>query len=147
MTNFAHGTRQCYQAGCRLEQCKEAEAAYKRELRRRKREAVGEFATKPGPALSLISGDGTVTPASVSAGGGVVEAAVQAEIDALGSDRGGLKATAVALAKILDNPKAISTQPAAAAKLADILGELRKNSSGRRSKLAEVRSMTRANAG
>jgi hypothetical protein len=108
-----------------------------------KREAVGEFAAPQVTALSLITGDGEGMPAS---GGGVVEAAVQAEIDALGSDRGGLKATAVALAKILDNPKAISTQPAAAAKLADILGELRKNSTGRRSKLAEVRSMTRGKA-
>jgi hypothetical protein len=93
-----------------------------------------------------VSGDGTVTPTSTDAGSGAVEAAVQAEIEGLGSARTGLKATAIALARILDNPKAVSTQPAAAAKLADILETLRKNADGRKSKLATVRSMTSGNA-
>jgi hypothetical protein len=44
----------------------------------------------------------------------------------------------------LDNPKAISTQPAAAAKLAALLDKLRSASTrGRRASLAVVREMTK----
>lgn len=147
MIRFECGTRQAYQAGCRCERCKEAESSYKRGLRQRKREAVGSFVAAPVSALSLVSGDGTVPSTSGNVGVGAVEAAVQAEIDALGSDRGGLKATAVALAKILDNPKAVSTQPAAAAKLADMLETLRKSADVKKSKLASIRSMTSVKTG
>jgi hypothetical protein len=147
MIRFECGSRQAYQAGCRCDLCKEAESSYKRELRRRKREAVGGFAAAPVTALSLVSGDGTRAATSGNASVGSVEAAVQAEIDALGSDRGGLKATVVALARILDNPKAVSTQPAAAAKLADMLETLRKSSDVKKSKLASIRSMTSVKTG
>jgi hypothetical protein len=97
-------------------------------------------------ALSLVSGDGTVTPTSGDASVGAVEAAVALEIEGLGADRGGLKQTVLALARIMDNPKATSTQPAAAAKLADMLETLRKSTDGRKSKLGSVRSMTSRNA-
>jgi hypothetical protein len=54
-----------------------------------------------------------------------------------------LAATALALARILDNPKAISTQPAAAAKLAALLEKLRSASAlSGRGKLAVIKSMT-----
>jgi hypothetical protein len=143
MTDYAHGTRKSYQAGCACELCKGAEAAYRRERRRLKREAVGEFAAHPVTNLSLVTGHGSPAPTDVDPAAGGVEAAVSQEIDGLGSPRPGLVATALALARILDNPKAVSTQPAAAAKLADILETLRKNSDKRESKLARVRSLTK----
>jgi hypothetical protein len=78
---------------------------------------------------------------------GVVEA-VSLEIDGLGANlRPGLAAAALALARILDNPRAVSTQPAAAAQLVNILGQLRKSASGAKPKLAAVRQMTRKRGG
>jgi hypothetical protein len=64
------------------------------------------------------------------------------EIEAIGAHhRPGLAAAALALARILDNPKALSTQPAAARQLVAILGTLSKRTQ-RRGKLAVVKSMT-----
>ena len=57
--------------------------------------------------------------------------------------RPGLAQAALALARIMDNPRAVNQQPAAAAKLADILDRLRKGADARRSRLAAVRQMTR----
>jgi hypothetical protein len=55
----------------------------------------------------------------------------------------GLAQAALALARILDNPKAISQQPAAAKTLATLLDKLRSASvRGRRGNLALVRTMT-----
>jgi hypothetical protein len=69
---------------------------------------------------------------------------VTEELEALGNhNRPGL-AAAVALAEILDNPRAVSTKPAAA-KLADLLKQLRKNTVARTSKLAAVRALTSVN--
>jgi hypothetical protein len=147
MTRFEHGTRLSYQAGCRCELCKQAESSYKRGLRQRKREAVGVVSAAPSPGLSLVSGDGTVTPTSGNVSVGLVEAAVAQEIEGLGADRAGLKQTVLALARIMDNPKAVSTQPAAAAKLADMLETLRKSTDAKKSKLGSVRSMTRVKTG
>jgi transcription factor WhiB len=54
MQGVEHGTRRCYQAGCRLAECRAAEVAYQRDVRRRKRRpdpetprtvAVGETRT------------------------------------------------------------------------------------------------------
>ena len=69
--------------------------------------------------------------------------AVLQEVNALDSPRPGLAAGGVALAEVLDNPKAVSTKPAAAAKLVQVLELLRKSSDGaRRGRLAVVRTMT-----
>ncbi|MDT7723310.1 MAG: hypothetical protein QOE94_4321 [Mycobacterium sp.] len=67
-----------------------------------------------------------------------------AEIQALGSSaRPGLVAAAVAMARILDNPKAVSSQPPAARVLTSLLDKLRSASAqGRRGRLAVVRTMT-----
>jgi hypothetical protein len=69
---------------------------------------------------------------------------VLAEIQALGSSaRPGLVAAAVAMARILDNPKAVSSQPPAARVLTSLLDKLRSASAqGRRGRLAVVRTMT-----
>lgn len=57
------------------------------------------------------------------------------------SRRPGLPAAAVAPARIMDNPRAVSTQPAAARQLVAILAMLSRGSQ-RRGKLASVKSMT-----
>jgi hypothetical protein len=55
-----------------------------------------------------------------------VEAAVLAEVQALGwGVRPGLVAAAVAMARILDNPKAVSSQPPAARMLTTLLDKIR----------------------
>jgi hypothetical protein len=152
----SHG-RRGYALGCRCDQCKCTEAAYQKDLRRRKAEAAGDFAAGQRPNLAVVTGlkNSLLTSTNADTGpanmadepANSVAAAVQSEIDALGSAaRPGLAAAALALARILDNPKAVSTQPAAAAKLSDLLEQLRKNSNGRKSKLATVRAMTSANA-
>ena len=72
-----------------------------------------------------------------------VEAAVRVEISELHNPDLGLAAVAVALAKILDNPKAISSQPPAARQLIKALDRLHATSSRRRGNLSVVRSMTK----
>lgn len=78
---------------------------------------------------------------------GRVELGVEAEIRALAQAeaRPGLAAIALALARITDNPGAVSHQPAAARQLAAILGTLSKPTQ-RRGKLAVVKSMTNQRA-
>lgn len=135
-----HGTRWCYNDGCRCEDCKEASRQYDRD--RRARKAAGE------PTHSGISAEvwemHHPRPEPVA---GPVESAVQAELEGLAqaTARPGLTQTAFALARIMDNPKATNQQPAAAAKLADILDKLRKGADVGKSRLASVRSMTRPN--
>lgn len=137
-----HGLRRTYKAGCRCDLCKQAESAYKRDLRQRQREGVGEFVTQ-AVTLSLVPG-GTSTSVGVEVDSwcGAVESAVALEIAELTAHpRPGLEAAAAALARILDNPKATATKPAAAAKLVHILDMLRKSNAAK-PKLASVRSMT-----
>jgi hypothetical protein len=139
--------RSSYKAGCGCDLCKQAEAAYRRELRQRRREAVGEFVTRAVPGLSLVTGGGTGALTCGNAGyapANSVEAAVLLEIEGLGvHPRPGLEAACLALARVLDNPKATSTKPAAAAKLAHILDMLCK-STVTKPRLASVRRMTKS---
>ena len=78
-----------------------------------------------------------------------VEAAVAEEIGALGDhNRPGLEAAAMALARLMDNPRAVSTQPAAAKVLGALLEKLRSASArGRRGNLAVVRAMASRDLG
>ena len=82
-------------------------------------------------------------------GPGRVEAAVGKEIEGLplAAARPALVETAVSLAKILDNPRAVSQQPAAAGKLVDILDRLHKGSVARRGGLRAVKAMTTPDRG
>lgn len=129
----AHGTRQRYGAGCRCADCKEAQRLYQRRYLERK--ANGE--TRPQMPVTQLP-----EPKSAS---GAVEAAVEAELAGLtmAETRPALAATVLALARVLDNPRATSPHPAAAAKLVDILELLRKGSDQRKSRLASVKEMTR----
>jgi hypothetical protein len=62
--------------------------------------------------------------------------------------RPGLVAIALAMARILDNPKAVNQQPAAAKVLASLLDKLCQSAArGRRGHLALVRTMTEKGGG
>ena len=156
-----HG-RARYRRGCRCDQCKCAQNEYQRARRQRIAESVGAqnyapevFADPATPSLVLLppaSMSSSLTSANTRSAVtqpqqtpvGAVVAAVMAEIEWMGRHRRpGLAAAAVALAEILDNPKAVSSQPAAAKVLATLLEKLRSASTcGRRGDLEFVRTMT-----
>ena len=135
-----HGTPRCYREGCRCDDCRLAMRNYNIDLRKRK--AEGGPIGPSGKVLALPMQAANPDPA----GPGPVEAGVQAEIEGLQQtlDRPGIAQTALALARILDDPRAKSQQPAAAANLANLLDKLRKGADARKSKLATVRAMTSA---
>lgn len=122
-----HGTQTRYTQGCRCEDCITAHRVYQRDYRERK--ANGEVA--PRAAVVVLS-QPQVLQASEP---GPVESAVKAELEGLAQTEAlpGLAQTALALARIMDNPKAVSSQPPAAKVLAGLLDTLRKGASrGRR---------------
>jgi hypothetical protein len=70
------------------------------------------------------------------------ESGVQAEIAGLADIRPGLAQVALALARLMDNPRPMSSKPAAAKVLASLLDRLRSASTGGRGgHLAAVRTM------
>ncbi|WP_253900648.1 hypothetical protein [Mycobacterium asiaticum] len=79
---------------------------------------------------------------------GAVETAVGAEIDGLGDARPGIAQTALALARLMDDPKSRNQQPAAAKVLVVLLDKLRTAAvQGRRGRLAAVRTLTEKGGG
>lgn len=88
-------------------------------------------------------------PQPQASGPGPVELRVAAEIDGLASEaRPGLAQAALCLARLMDNPRAVNQQPAAAKVLASLLEKLRSvSASGRRGSLAVVRDMTKKDGG
>jgi hypothetical protein len=71
-----------------------------------------------------------------------VVAGVLAEISTLESPRPDLVAVALALAEVMDNPKATTSKPPAARVLMSLLEKLRATASKRQTTLAVVRFMT-----
>jgi len=136
-----HGTRHRYIDGCRCDDCKAANRDYQRDLRWR--HANGEA----GQRATVVSLPAAQEP--VVSGPGPVERAVTSEIGGLtqADMRPALVETAVSLAKILDNPGAVSQQPADAGKLADILNRSHKGAAPRRGGLKLVRAMTTTEGG
>ena len=129
-----HG-RTRYTRGCRCAVCKAAERDYQRDRYRRQR-GLPHDPPNP-PRLNVIN-----SPPFSSHDGSVV-AAVRAELDGApaAAERPGLAAVALALAEILDDPRHVATQPAAARQLVAILGVLSRRSR-RREALTAVRAMT-----
>jgi hypothetical protein len=148
MRSKCRGNESCYKAGCRSDQCKRAAADARRERRRREREAIGEFAASDirTRLVSIPTGDastsGNVAPAPATHAEDSCVAAVLEEISALERPRSGLVAVAVAMAAVLDNPRATSSKPPAAGRLVQVLEKLRSSSPSSRGKLALVRQMT-----
>lgn len=134
-----HGARHCYIMGCRCDDCKAANRDYQRDLRARQQVVIHD------PVRPHVVESTPPTKCSehlvVSPG---VEAGVMAEISGLAAGaRPGLAQVALAMARILDNPKAVAQQPAAAKVLAGLLEKVRSASArGRRGHLAVVRTMT-----
>jgi hypothetical protein len=122
----AHGTRTRYTQGCRCDNCKGAQSGYQRDYR----ECRASGLTRPTSVMAEPDGPG---PA---------ESGVQAEIAGLADIRPGLAQVALALARLMDNPRAMSSKPAAAKVLASLLDRLRSASTGGRGgHLAAVRTM------
>jgi hypothetical protein len=131
-----HGTRRGYNDGCRCDDCKDAQRRYQQRYRERQRSLA------PVPNGTPDVGDNATTSMRASSPG-PVEEAVEAEISKLADARPGLAQAALALARVLDNDKAVSSQPAAAKVLASLLDKLRTASAqGRRGRLAMVRTFT-----
>jgi hypothetical protein len=128
-----HGTHSRYSQGCRCDACTEGHRLTARDYAQRK--AAGQVR----PRVQVVS-----TPPPDSPEPGPVEAATQQEINGLAAQaRPGLVQVALAMARILDNPRAPSAQPAAAKVLASVMDTLHKGSAqGRRGSLELVRAMT-----
>jgi hypothetical protein len=142
-TIASHG-RRGYRQGCRCDECRLAEREYQQELKQRK--------AGPDPDLGIEASNAGL--AFLPGGRAPVEAvgprvaAFRRALESLDSDKvPDLVAAAESLAEVLDNPKALSTRPAAAAKFADLMSQIRKTGDPKKSRLASVRSMTSAKTG
>ena len=128
-----HGTRGRYLAGCRCDGCRAADAVYRRGWRERRAADM----TRPPPVPVAVSAPEVTGP-------GRVESAVAVEISTLpaAGERPGLVEAALALGRVLDDPRVASVAPQAAGKLMVALEVLRSSGQRPRGKLAVVRSMT-----
>ena len=136
-----HGTKTRYNNGCRCDECKNASRKYDQQRRLRSK-AIAAGGTAPTRIKTALLEPETDEP-------GRVEAGVLAEIEGLSTaeSRQGLVEVAVALARVLDKPLAISQHPAAAHRLSETLDKLRQGADQKAGKLATVRAMTRKATG
>jgi hypothetical protein len=133
-----HG-RNGYLHGCRCDACRAGQREYIAAQRARKR-ALRPVPPPPPAERETAAASSTAAAETV----GPVVAAVQAELATLGSlvGRQGLAAAAVAMARILDHPGAVTTQPAAARQLMSLLDVLHREAAPRRGRLAAVQKMS-----
>lgn len=126
-----HGTDRRYSDGCRCDECREAHKLKAREYRDRKRRGL----TRPALLTAVMSME--------QSGPGPVELAVESELAGLAAarERPGLAQVALSLARLMDGP-AVTSKPAAAKQLMEILGTLAKGGAQGRRKLAVVKQMT-----
>jgi hypothetical protein len=123
-----HGMRRGYNDGCRCDDCKGAQRVYQQRYRERRADrAVALLPPAPEPGEHPRP----------------VERGVTAEIDGSAAQaRPGLAQVALALARVMDNPRAVNQHPAAAKVLSALLDKLRSASAQcRRGNLAPVRTM------
>jgi len=140
-----HGTRQCYADGCRLPECKAAQAKYRREHKARQLGVVTDFPKAGRKPKTAAEAAVVAAQDAVPAGAGWNEQQVLAELATLSSaeTRKGAAASAIALAKILDNPNAVTSWVSAAKALPDILKDLREGSARKKGRLASVQSLVK----
>lgn len=130
---MVHNRNTYQREGCRCEVCTSAQREYVAAQRERRRLRVAAAMPVDEPADSPESGNSP----------GRVESGVLAELELLGvRGRPGLAAGAVSMARILDNPLAVGSQPAACRQLMALLGELHKCAVPRHGRLAAVQKMT-----
>lgn len=139
-----HGTRQCYADGCRLPECKAAQAQYRREHKARQLGVVTDFpkaGRRPKTAAEQVAAPVPSSQGSV----GWYEQQVLDELATLTSaeTRKGAAASAIALARVMDNPNAVNSHVAAAKALPGLLEDLRKGSARKKGRLASVQSMVK----
>jgi hypothetical protein len=144
----ACGTRKSYQEGCHCALCREAHRVFCARQRQRRKLPVAALMPVDYPAAvdaPHSAGFRVTTKKSTRDGRpvadatpGRVEAGVLAEIELLGKHgRPGLAEGAISMARILDNPLAVSTQPAAA------MDALRKGRPVSRGRLRAVQQLSR----
>ena len=123
-----HGRSRYRHHGCRCATCIEANKLYMRDLRARQR---GLTPVPPGES-------------PLAAAPGRVVAAVQADLETFGDLTGNqaLAAGALAMARILDDPRQVTTQPSAVRQLVSLLEVLRRSVAPRPGRLAVVQDMT-----
>ena len=95
-----HGTANRYNQGCRCDDCRDSHRLRAADYRQRR---------VTGEVQSVADMPQDVPPS----GAGPVESAVQSELAGLTDERPGLAQAALALARVLDNHRAVSSQPAA----------------------------------
>ena len=168
---IVHGKRTTYVRGCRCELCTEANTKYGQDLKARRRRgdriqpplaSVTRIPQQKGRELDL--GDVPLEPGGappdeddVESGDapprkrqpGRVEREVTREMTGLSAapKHPGLVASIIAMAKILDNPEAVTTHPSAHRQLTMGLNQLWSASVGRKGKLASVAAMTARDRG
>lgn len=135
----AHGTRVRYNGGCRCDECKAANREYNRELRNRK--AAGGLPEN----LASVSKLPGANQRPVTTEPGRVESQVLIELGMMNSPAKypGLAESALAMARILDNPNMLTTHPAAQRALRGTLADLHDKSAVKVGRLAKVASMSR----
>ncbi len=118
-----HWTANRYNQGCRCDSCKDPHRLRAADYRQRR--AAGKVrplaAVVPPPAAGA---SGTKPPEDFVERG-PVESGVEVEISGLAhAERLGLVQVSLALARIMDNPRAVNQQPAAAKVLAGLLDKV-----------------------
>lgn len=155
---IVHGKRATYVRGCRCKLCCEANTQYGKDLKARKRrgekiqpafekiQAPEKIQSPLASVTKLIAG--VVPPPDPPAPDpdepGSVEIAVMKEMRSLSAfrRRPGLVESVRSMAKVLDNPEAVTTHPSAHRQLTMGLEKLWSESVGRKGTLAEVAAMS-----
>ena len=145
MTSSKHGSSG-YRQGCRCEVCKLANTEALRSYR-----AKNRTPRVPRPVVAVVERQRATMPATVTTlpepeqeyVPGPVEQAVIDECATLStaSTHLVLVETAKQLARILDTPGAVTTQPSAAAKIESIMERLRRGADTRKARLSSVRKL------
>lgn len=145
-----HGKRTTYVRGCRCAECTEANRQYTVDLKARKRTGgpvlVPLRPVDANPGASRFQESNAPDPDVM----GRVETQVAAEIGLLTpkvrAGYVGLIASALAMARIIDNPNLSTTHPSAQRQLMVALDKLHDQSVGKQGKLASVAEMSNRGA-
>jgi hypothetical protein len=129
-----HGTHSRYSQGCRCDACTEGHRLTAREYAQRKN------AGQVRPRVQVVESSEIPNFSEP----GPVEQATREEVSGMSATRPAMVEIALAMARLLDNPRVASVQPSAAKTLVNVLEALHKSSAQeRRGNLALVRGMTK----
>lgn len=131
-----HGTRTCYNDGCRCDKCKIAEANYQKKRRHGTDDAT--VVSLPGAASDVVD-----NPEPKPIGPCEAQAIATLANTPATVKRPDLFQAALAMARIMDNPVTVAQHVQAAARYTDISALLMKGADDRKSRLAAVREMSK----